>query len=436
MKNIVTLLICLGSFCAVSQNPISPPGVYIADPTARVWNDGNIYIYGSLDESPDYYCSHNMYMLSSNDMKKWTLHKDIFSSKGPNDKILYSEGALYAPDCMYDKSSKQYCLFYCLSTGEEGVAFSDKAIGPFENSYPIKGLNQIDPAVFIDDDGEIYYYWGQFSAKGAKLNKDMKTIDFSTFKENLVTESEHGFHEGVWVTKNNNKYYMVYTQISPRGEATAIGYSISDSPLGPFEYGGIIIDNYGCDPETWNNHGSLTKYNDKWYIFYHRSTHGSRTMRKACVEPVEFLPDGSIPQVEMTTQGASDPLNPFEQIDAARAGLLYGKVRIVKSSENSEELARIENSNSATYKYFNFYSKPTKVIFNICAQSGGEIQLFTNNFSGPQNAQIKIYPGDGKTYKEYVADINHIKEGVSPIFLKFLGENDKDLFKIDSFRFE
>lgn len=434
---VISILFILLSIKSVfAQNPICPAGVYIADPTARVFSDGQLYIYGSLDESPKYYCSHKYNMLVTSNLKDWNMIANIFSTTGKTDNVGYSDDILYAPDCI--ERDKKYYLYYCLASGgeNEGVAVADSPTGPFGEGKKIRGISQIDPAVFIDDDGQAYYYWGQFAAKGAKMKPNMMELEMSTIKDSLVTESKHKFHEGSWMAKHNGKYYLVYTQISPRGEATAIGYSVSDSPLGPFKYGGIIIDNFGCDPHSWNNHGSIAEYKGQWYVFYHRSTHGCNTMRKACVEPIEFLPDGSIPQVEMTTQGASGPLNPFKTINAARACLMTGKTRIVQSGEHSEELARIENQNTATYKYFNFDKIPAKFKIRVCSQAGGTITVLTNNMCLPINATVNIERGDGKTYKDYTVDVSNVKKGIHPIYLKFAGADDTDLFKIDSFCFE
>ena len=83
-----TLLLILFKLATISaQNPISPPGVYIADPTARVWADGKLYIYGSNDESSKYFCSYTHHVLSTSNLKRWWLTKNIFSSKGEKDEI-------------------------------------------------------------------------------------------------------------------------------------------------------------------------------------------------------------------------------------------------------------------------------------------------------------------------------------------------------------
>ena len=342
-----------------AQNPISPPGIYIADPAARVFKDGRLYVYGSLDESPDYYCSHNHDVLSTDDMINWTLHKDVFSSKGPDDKVPYSDSVLYAPDCCY--ANGMYYLYYTLAdpANIEGVSVSKNPLGEFSEGKKINLYNkdQIDPAVFIDDDGTAYYIWGQFNAKIAKLNPDMMSIDSSTIRDSVLTEKEHFFHEGGTMIKRNGIYYFIYADIERANMPTSIGYSTSSSPTGPFKYGGIIIDNDHCDPEVWNNHGSLAKFKGQWYVFYHRSTHGSVTMRKACVEPIFFMKDGSIPEVEMTSQGAGPPFAADEYIEAERSCLLHGNVRIEKLSDNNENLAKIEDGDRAVYKYVDF-SKP------------------------------------------------------------------------------
>lgn len=95
-----------------AQNPIVPAGIYIADPSAHVWKDGKMYVYGSRDESPDYYCSNSYVVLSSPDLKSWTVSKPSFVSQGPGDQVPYADGPLYAPDVQF--SNGQYFLYYCM----------------------------------------------------------------------------------------------------------------------------------------------------------------------------------------------------------------------------------------------------------------------------------------------------------------------------------
>lgn len=106
-------------------------------------------------------------------------------------------------------------------------------------------------------------------------------------------------HEGSYVVKRGSWYYYTFADVSRNGKPTCIGYAMSKSPMGPYEYKGVIIDNNGCDPSVWNNHGSLVEFKDKWYVLYHRATHSSVSMRKACIEPITFREDGTIEEAEI-----------------------------------------------------------------------------------------------------------------------------------------
>ena len=217
----VCLLLC-GTWSMLSaQNPIVPPGVFLADPEGHQWKDGRLYLYVSRDESPDYYCSYQYDLISTSDLKNWTIAENAFASKGPNDQVPYSDGALYASDAAY-KDGKYYLYYSMNDRIDEGVAVSDAPDGPFRNGQPMKGISQIDPAVFIDDDGQAYLYWGQFSAKGAKLKDNMLEVDTTTIVDGLVTEQEHFFHEGSSMRKRNGIYYLVYAHLR-KGRPTCIG---------------------------------------------------------------------------------------------------------------------------------------------------------------------------------------------------------------------
>ena len=117
---------------APAQNPIVPPGRYMADPSARVFGDGKLYLYVSVDESPDYYCSWTHHVLSTEDLRTWTLHENRFASKGPEDQVQGSDALLFAPDCHVRDGT--YYLYFCMPDRNftEGVARSSSPLGPFE----------------------------------------------------------------------------------------------------------------------------------------------------------------------------------------------------------------------------------------------------------------------------------------------------------------
>lgn len=446
MKRIVIIFLLLGIVkLAYNQNPICPPGLNIADPTARVWKDGKLYVYGSRDESVKYYCSYDYWVLCTSDLIHWEYTPDAFASKGLYDKIPMNDRLLYAPDCMYKNGT--YYLYYCQNGDIEGVATSKSPLGPFDNAKEIylKKKNQIDPAVFVDDDGQAYYIWGQFQAKIAKLKPNMTEIDTTGIVDNLVTEKEHFFHEGSYMVKRNGIYYFVYAHMGRKGMPTCIGYSTSRSPLGPFKYGGVIVDNDGCDPQNWNNHGSIVEFKGKWYVFYHRTTNGVICQRKACIEPITFNEDGSINEVEMTSQGAGKPLDAFSKIEAERACLLFGHVRIQSESldtlnpvnpANNDVLGQIQNRDWVAYKYIDFGNGAKTMDIRVAPGSKpGRIELLVDNSWTAPVGVIKVPAGENPDAWQTLSCSIKPVSGIHAVWLRFSGESD-NLFRIDHFSFE
>ncbi|MGI9824441.1 family 43 glycosylhydrolase [Agromyces sp. Marseille-Q5079] len=346
------------------KNPVLPPDVYIPDGEAHVMPDGRLYVYGSWDQHTDLLCSNEYRVVSTRDLSEWTVHDVSFSvSQSPWNKAdtamttvatigrwakfrhlirtlsnlrraglmeqfkrLAQAGRkvdtplLFAPDAI--SHNGRFYLFFDLSDGSEGVAVADRPEGPFRDPVrlPAEG---IDPAIFIDDDGAAYYYWGQFRASGVRLNDDLLGFDPTKVHHNLVTAEQHHFHEGSSMRKIGDTYYLVFADDS-RGKPTSLGYATGPTPLGPFTYRGVIIDSDGCDPCSWNNHGSIERFGDQWYVFYHRASGNTAGFRRLCVEPISIAADGSIAEVQMTSQGAGEPFALGEQIDGWRACTVGG----------------------------------------------------------------------------------------------------------------
>jgi len=370
------------------RNPVLPPDLHIPDPEAHVMPDGRVYVYGSWDQSDQHYCSHQYRVISSANMLDWADHGLSFDTsrvpwvRDPNapryagtdwqhptpflrrmleerqesgqmaQAMREAEPLLFAPDAIH-RDGRTY-LYFCLSDQSEGVAVSDRPEGPFDGAVQLP-VGGIDPAVFIDDDAaghpaQAYYLWGQFRARGARLEPGMMALVPGSEVAGLVTEEEHGFHEGSSLRKRGDTYYLVYCSIA-RGRATSLAYATSKSPLGPYTYGGIIIDNDGCDPQTWNNHGSIECVNGQWYVFYHRSSRNSPLFRRLCIEPIAFREDGSIPEVPMTSQGAGRPFTLGETIEAWRACGLSGTAYIAPDEAGREALTSISDGDEAIYRY-------------------------------------------------------------------------------------
>ncbi len=418
------------------MNPILPLKDHVPDVEAKVFSDGKVYLYGSFDLTGNTeYCSQDYYVFSSVDFLHFEKSELALTTRGG--EIPFAAGALYAPDCM--EKDGRYYLYFCTSDGGEGVAESLCATGPFRNPLPVAGAHpsQIDPTVFVDDDGAVYYYWGQFALKGARLKENLHELEMDTYQDQILTEEEHGFHEGASICKRNGIYYLLYTDIS-RGRATCLSYATSGSPLGPFQKGGVIIDNTGCDPESWNNHGSLCEIQGQWYVFYHRSTHNSKFSRRVCVEPIFFEEDGSIREVEMTVNGQEERIESTRKLEASRASRLDGSVYVEASMQDGnyrESLTGIHDQDWAEYRYLDFQGE---TLFCIEAGSwtyGGTVELHLDSPDGLMIGTVKIgATGGWNQHEVFTCPVRQV-EGRRALYLKFRGDENR-LMDVGRFWFE
>jgi beta-xylosidase len=178
-----------------------------------------------------------------------------------------------------------------------GVAVSTKPASDFTVVGYVKGADSmIDPNVFIDDDGQAYFYNGGGGiCKGGKLKSNMMEIDGETkLMEGLVD-----FHEAAWVHKYNGVYYLSYSDnhdTKDKGK-NRMCYATSDNPLGPWKYQGIYME----PTDSYTNHGSIVKYKDQWYSFYHNSALSHFDwLRSICVDKLFYNQDGMIKTVIQT----------------------------------------------------------------------------------------------------------------------------------------
>ena len=426
-------------------NPISPPGLYIADPEVRPMPDGRIYVYGSRDEPEHVWCSHSYNVLSTSDLIHWNVEQMSFATTGKGKQTNYTDRTLYAPDCIYHNG--KYYLYYCLEGGgeDEGVAVSSSPYGPFKEGMKIKGISGIDPSVFIDDDGQGYLFWGQGYAKGAKLSKDMLTIE-GAVHDSLLTYEEHAFNEASSVRKRNGIYYYIYGGHQRHGESNCatLNYATATSPFGPYTYRGVIIDNWGSNRRIVNNHGCIFEVDGQWYIAYHRPTHGGAMMRKACLEPITFNPDGTIQEVEMTTQGIGGPMSPLLRMDAARACLMGGHVTVVarypKYDIPVEYLAEIRDGDYAYWKYYDFDQAEVKRF--ICKtwdnNRAAKIELRLDSPEGELIGVCELEPMQGETaYVLHEASVKSVK-GKHALVMVFRGDplaKEEDIMNLEWFTF-
>ena len=320
-RNLIALsALALGLAPALdAQNPIIRDQ-FTADPTTRVF-EGKVYLYPSHDiispVEPErkWFSMADYHVFSSEDLVNWTDHGMILSQE--NVPWGNPEGySMWAPDCVY-KNGKYY--FYFPNAPKEGrgfaigVAVADKPYGPFTpEQKPIEGVGGIDPCVLVASDGSAYLYWSGMGLRGAKLADNMLELDGESVRldENLPA----GFKEGPFIFERNGKFYLTYPWVQDRTETLA--YAMSDNPLGPYEFKGIIMAQ--SPSACWTNHHSLVEYKGEWYLFYHHNDYSPQfdKNRSVRIDKVIFNEDGTIQPVTPTLRGVGvSPARSIIQLD-------------------------------------------------------------------------------------------------------------------------
>lgn len=342
----------------LGMNPFLPSYEYIPDGEPHVFGD-RVYLYGSHDKFNGYeFCmlDYVCYSAPVTDLTDWRYEGVIY---GRRDDPRNSDGdmCLYAPDVVKGPDGKYY-LYYCLDHLQcVSVAVSDSPAGRYQFLGYVKDREggilgeregdepQFDPGVFFED-GKLYLYTGscfemlpdRHGAMVTVLEPDMVTI---AEEPSIIAPSKiyaagssfegHEFFEASSMRKIQDTYYFIYSSI----HGHELCYATSKSPVEGFRYRGRIISNTDRGIDSYkeadrdmaypdNNHGSIECINGKYYVFYHRHTNASSYSRQACLEPIEVLPDGTIPQVEMTTSGPNgEPLPGKGYYSAHKACNIY-----------------------------------------------------------------------------------------------------------------
>jgi len=316
---LLPVLLFLSQIVFSQGNPIVRD-IYTADPSAHVWADGRLYVYPSHDIAPPRGCDFmdKYHVYSTDDMVHWTDHGQILEAKDVPWSEPLSDGStlMWAPDCAY-KNGKYYYYFPHPNKdpwGQNwkiGIAVSDKPASDFVClDHWLIGLpdnGEIDPCVFIDDDGQAYFYYGGGGrCYGAKLKDNMIELDGELQRMLLTSGSNiYDFHEGTWVFKRNGIYYLTYAD-GNSGANNQLRYAISSNPLGPWTYKGVYLK-----PQTAEtSHGSVVEYKGQWWAFYHTADlSGNGALRSICVDKLFFNADGTIQTVVQTKDMGSPYLD-------------------------------------------------------------------------------------------------------------------------------
>mgnify|MGYP004655502127 FL=1 len=500
---------------AEAVNPIVQD-VYTADPAPMVCSDGKVYVYTSHDEDVtvnNFFSMNDWKCYSTTDMVNWTDHGTVLSWH-EFDKWA-KDNSSWACQCV-ERNGKFYMYVPINAkngTTAIGVAVSDSPTGPFTDPLgePLVGPapNYIDPTVWVDTDGQAYLYWGNPDLYCVKLNEDMISYDKDLNEDGFVkgikrwdletndfkelagitneggriadgsyaddvsdacrqAQSEFGvgvrvdnnkvrrptlYEEGPWFYGRNGHYYMVY---AANGIPERIDYSMSDSPLGPWEYKGIILEENmedGKGTGSFTNHAGVIDYKGHSYIFYHtgKLPGGGGYKRSVAVEEITYNEDGTINTAPMTADGveAVEGLNPYQRVEAET--IAYGKDvekedRYKGDDTNNQDrnLCDISNGDYIQIKNVDFTNYGA-VAFEAMTSSdvtkgetAGHIELHLDAVDGEMLADY-VVKGSGSfdTWTSDKVDIDKSKAtGEHDLFMVFKGDADKEeLFKFDYWQF-
>jgi len=322
-------------FDELNKKAISQPlvkHIYTADPSAHVFN-GKIYIYPShdvdagdaFDDLGSHFAMEDYHVLSMDSPTSEAVDNGL--ALHVND-VPWAAKQMWAPDA--NEKDGKYYLFFPAKDHEGifriGVAISDSPVGPFTpQPEAIKGSFSIDPAVYKDEDGSYYMYFGgiwggqlqrwrsgtfnaaqpespfaflpeanepALCAKVAKLTDDL--LEFAEAPKDVLITDENGepllqgdadrrFFEASWLHKYNGKYYFSYST----GDTHYLCYAIGDNPYGPFKYAGRILE----PVVGWTSHHSICAFADKWYLFYHDSSLSKGVTHLRSVKVTELVHD-------------------------------------------------------------------------------------------------------------------------------------------------
>lgn len=281
---------------------------YTADAAALVYKN-KVYLYTGHDVAPpkeNRYVMHEWLCFSTNDMTNWTEHPSPLNVKA----FKWAKDDAWASQVI-ERNGKFY--WYVAITHDSthrgkaiGVAVSDSPTGPFTDAIG-KALitndmtteakiswDDIDPTVFIDDDGQAYLFWGNTTLHYVKLKPNMIEMD-GDFKKVEVPK----FTEAPWVHKRNGWYYLSYAYEFPE----KITYAMSRNINGPWEYKGILNEIAG---NSNTNHQAIIEFKGKWYFIYHNGAlvpDAGSFHRSVCIDYLYYNKDGTMKRVIMTSEG-------------------------------------------------------------------------------------------------------------------------------------
>ncbi len=471
MKIQTALIIAfLSASSLTAQNPIVQTW-YTSDPAPMVSGD-RLYVYTGHDEDrADFFWMYEWRCYSTADMVNWTDHGPLLSLES----FSWADDRAWAAQTI-ERNGKFYwyvCAHSKLTNGMAiGVAVADSPTGPFRDAlgkplFDNGSWDNIDPTVFIDDDGQAWLFWGNPTINYARLNADMLSFDGEVRQ---VNQTEEGFGapnmkerdrskkykdcytEGPWILRRNvfplNKkgkpakkvqplYYLLY---AAGGIPEHIAYSTAPSLEGPWTYRGEIMPQE--DTKSFTNHCGVADFRGHSYFFYHtgKLPGGGGFGRSAAVEEFTYNADGTFPIIHHTDEGVSPigTLNPYERQEAETMAFSLG-VKAENNDATGVFISDIQNGDYIKVREVDFGpSSPASFTASAAsALQGGMIEVHLDSLKGQLVAKLNVpRTGGWEQWRTLSAKVEKKVEGKHDIFFAFRGNKGAKLFNFDWWKFE
>ena len=425
---------------------------FTADP-APVVIDGKVYLYTTHDEDGARgFQMFDWLLYVSDDMVNWQDYGPVASL----DDFKYYDGNNGAWAEQVVEANGAYYMYCPIHGHGIGVLMADNPFGPFWDPigeplvWQKEHWNDIDPTVLIDDDGQAYMYWGNPEVYSVKLGKDMISLDGPITKHPKIED----YQEGPWIWKHDGHYYLAFASTCcPEG----IGYAMSDSPEGPWEYKGHIMDH---TVRTRGNHPGIIEYKGKSYVFglnydiMHLKTFAHAEQRSVSVAEMHYNEDGTIQEVPYFLDNVVEQVKTFDpyrrnpedylhRVEAETMAWGYGLKTSYLDTEfvfddtygyrpRNMYVHDIDDGEYILVRGVDFGRKGAKKIFASVGSDGiGCIEVHLDDQFSPSKAVISITPTGGKTeFKTFTRKFKRRIRGVHDLYFVFTGA-EKDMFTFD-----
>ena len=421
---------------------------YTADPSPLVVGD-TLFLYTSHDASPEDIPDENekssagffMYdwlLWSTTDMVNWTEHGAVASLK--DFPWRNRENGAWAIQTV-ERNGKYY-LYAPLHGHGIGVLEADSPYGPFKDPlgkplvWDQSNWYDIDPSVYTDDDGQAYMYWGNPHTFWAKLGNDMTSLASGVSKLPHIPN----YQEGPWFYKRNGHYYLGFASTCC---PEALGYAMSDSPTGPWEWKGYIMK---PTPRDRGNHPGICDYKGHSYVFgqnydlMHLETFEHHERRSVSATEITYNADGTIQEVpywlDQKPMNQLHWLNPYQRVEAETMNWGYGLKSSKMGIQNTGVVKDMPESTGKRNMYIydindgeyirlrgvDFGSKGAKqfaITASAAIKAGCTITLRLNSNKGPVVGTLNVKStGSVDKYRTFTTKVKEAT-GVHDLYICF-----------------